>query len=828
MPATILEPPMYLLDLKPSHKPVRQYYELLGKYNDLSIDHEGAVRSAFQGLLESCAGKFNWTLINEWKIKRHRQHQLSVDGALVDDFRLTRGFWEAKDTKDDLDMEIRKKFAVGYPKDNILFQAPNRAVLYQDGKLVLDEDITSPERLVETLKSFFEYQPPQYAEWGRAVEEFQERVPELAGGLVTLIEKERRTNKRFIGAFGGFMDLCRAAINPNLSEQAVEEMLIQHMLTERIFSKVFNNPEFARRNVIAVEIEKVIDALTSQSFSRRDFLNKLDRFYTAIEGTAATIDDFSQKQEFLNTVYERFFRGFSVKVADTHGIVYTPQPIVNFMVKSVAEILEKEFGTSLGDKGVHLLDPFVGTGNFIARIMKEIPKTALRHKYQEELHCNEVMLLPYYIASMNLEHEYYEATGEYRPFEGICLVDTFEMAEAQTGMFSTENTARINRQNNAPIFVIIGNPPYNVGQVNENDNNKNRKYPTLDKRVAGTYAKSSAATNKNSLSDPYVKAFRWATDRLTRERADQVSRTDEGIIAFVTNSGFIDGIATDGMRKELAKEFNRIYVLDLKGNVRKDSMRDGIPIGEQHTVFGLAAMVGISITILVRGKQYSDRKIFYHGVDWKAKRKEKFELIDNAVSVSGIEWKEVVPDARGTWLMEGMREDFDTFIPMGAKESKTSEGTIFSAFSRGVATSRDAWVYNFRRDELSNNIQRTINFYNDHVLRWARREKGAVIDDFVSYDGHQIAWSRDLKLDVHRGKIARFSDEKIRRSLYRPFTKSFLFFDRIFNEEVYQFPRIFPANSQQPTANSQQPTANSQQPTANSQQPTANSQQPTA
>lgn len=336
----------------------------------------------------------------------------------------------------------------------------------------------------------------------------------------------------------------------------------------------------------------MIDALTSQAFNRDAFLGKLDHFYRAIESTAATIEDFAQKQDFLNAVYEKFFQGFSVKVADTHGIVYTPQPIVNFMVCSVEEILQKEFGKSLTSPGVHILDPFVGTGNFIVRAMQEIKKTALEQKYKHELHCNEVMLLPYYIASMNIEHEFYELTGRYEPFEGICMVDTFELAEGEQRTLSfmnPENTQRVERQKQSPIFVIIGNPPYNANQVNENDNNKNRKYKMLDKRVSDTYAKDSKATLVNKLSDPYVKAIRWATDRIG----------DEGIVAFVTNNSFVDNLAFDGMRKHLAQDFDEIYVLDLGGNVRKNPKLSGTT----HNVFGI--QVGVSINIFVR-KRRSD------------------------------------------------------------------------------------------------------------------------------------------------------------------------------------------------------------------------------
>ncbi len=435
----------------------------------------------FANLLRACARKIEWQLAEQYQIPRKGQRRFAPMGCCWTAFNLRHGIWEAKDGRDDLDKEAKKKFASGYPSDNILFQEPKRALLYQDGRLVADEDITNPERLVLILRQFFEYQPPAYEQWERAVEEFKERVPELAQSLLGLIKEERKRNKAFMTAFAGFTELVKEAINPNIADQAVEEMLIQHLLTERIFRKVFNNAEFAQRNVIAREIEKVINALTSRHFSREQFLGNLDRFYGAIEQTAATISDYSEKQAFLNTVYENFFQGFSVKVADTHGIVYTPQPIVEFMVRSVDDILKREFGKTegLASDGVAILDPFVGTGNFFLRVMRQMPKSKLPHKYQHELFCNEVMLLPYYIASMNIEHEYMELTGRYEPFEGISMVDTFELAEGhQMPLFGPRKHPAVERQKNNPIFVIIGNPPYNARQVNENDKSKNRKYPT--------------------------------------------------------------------------------------------------------------------------------------------------------------------------------------------------------------------------------------------------------------------------------------------------------------------------------------------------------------
>ncbi len=574
---------MRSINLKASHKSIKSYYEELASLSGLGVSHEGAVSPAFASLIRHCAGQFSQTLIEKYPLKTGT-HTIFVDGALVDTFNLAHGYWEAKDTSDDLNKEIKKKFDVGYPKNNILFQAPNRIVIWQDGRRVFDEDISNPEHLIEGLKVFFEYEAPSYEQWQQAVEEFKLKVRELAMALLGLIEKERSTNKLFIQTFDYFVQLCMEAINPNISIQAVEEMLIQHLLTERIFRKVFDTPDFVERNVIAREIEKVISALTSQYFSRNDFLKPLDRFYVAIETTAATIDDFSQKQSFLNTVYEKFFQGFSVKVADTHGIVYTPQPIVKFMVKSVEHILQKEFGRSLSDEGVHIIDPFVGTGNFILWVMREMQRSKLPYKYAGELHCNEVMLLPYYIASMNIEHEYYEVTGKYGPFSGICLVDTFDLAKVkQLSFFTKENTARVKRQQTTPIFVVIGNPPYNAGQVNENDNNKNRKYDEIDKRVSQTYGKGSKATLLRKLNDPYVKAIRWASDRIG----------DEGIVAFVTNNSFVNEITFDSMRKCLEEDFDSIHILDLGGNTRKNPKLSGTT----HNVFGI--QVGVSINFFI-------------------------------------------------------------------------------------------------------------------------------------------------------------------------------------------------------------------------------------
>ena len=772
-------------NIKPTHKPIKNYYAELEKYAQHGIENEGTVRTAFQNLLQHYCHRSDLTLLCEKAHYTPENRRIQPDGEVVDTYGLPHGYWEAKDTQDDLHTEADKKFAAGYPSKNIVIQSPTHALLYQHGRLQLDLDITEPRNLIQVLQTFFTYQAENISAWHTAVAEFKDTVPELGDKLAALIETERQNNPHFQEAFTRFHQQCQASMNPNLSVAAVEEMLIQHLLTERIFRTVFDNPDFTRRNIIAREIETVIDVLTERTLNRSEFLRPLEPFYAAIESTAGTITDFSQKQAFLNTVYEQFFQGFSVKVADTHGIVYTPQPIVDFMVKSVAHLLETEFDRSLSDSGVHIIDPFVGTGNFIVRIMQALDPISLERKYTAdppELQCNEVMLLPYYIASMNIEQEYYTATHRYLPYEGICLVDTFEMIEdQQMQLLTPANTARVEKQKETDMFVVIGNPPYNMGQVNENDNNKNRKYETMDQRVADTYVKDSKATLRTALYDPYIKAIRWGLDRID----------DEGIVAFVTNNGFLDGVTFDGMRKHLAEDCDAIYILDLGGNARK-----GLKVSDAN-VFGIR--VGVSINLFVKKKENRSElpRIFYHRTHDLWDKQQKFDFLDECQHTGNVPWQPIQPDTRHTWLTKGLHTEFEAFIPMGTKEAKAQKDeatdVIFKTYSNGVKTNRDAWVCNFNQDALSKNVSQVIEVYDAEVDRWKRRvNQQTKVDDFVVSDDSKIKWSRDLKVKLERGATSEFTEHKVRIFLYRPFTKSNLYFDRIMNDVVSVFPTIFP------------------------------------
>ncbi|RKU27405.1 DNA helicase [Candidatus Poribacteria bacterium] len=779
---------MPYVNIKTTHKPIKTYYDELDNYTQLGAKNEGTVRSAFQNLLQHYCGKCNLTLLCERTKYIAENRRITPDGEVVDSYGIPHGYWEAKDTQDDLHTEATKKFAAGYPSKNIVLQSPTHALLYQHDELVHDLNLTDPKNLVQVLESFFAYQAENISAWHTAVAEFKEMVPELGNKLKELIENERQNNSHFHDAFSKFHQQCQASINPNLSIPAVEEMLIQHLLTERLFRTVFDNPDFTRRNIIAREIENVIDVLTERSLNRSEFLRPLERFYTTIEKTANTITDFSQKQSFLNTVYEQFFQGFSVKVADTHGIVYTPQPIVDFMVKSVEHILQTEFGRSIADEGVHIIDPFVGTGNFIVRIMQELDPIALERKYTAnppELQCNEVMLLPYYIANMNIEQQFYTKTNRYASYEGLCLVDTFELAEdKQIPLLAPANTQRVEKQKQTPMFVVIGNPPYNVGQVNENDNNKNRKYETMDKRVAETYVKDSKATLRNKLSDPYVKAIRWASDRIGKE----------GIVAFVTNNGFLDGIAFDGMRKHLAQDFNIIYHIDFKGNARTSGERRR---QEGGNIFDDQIRVGIGISFFIKKGNSTSKstKVFIHTVDEYLKANEKQSLLTQFTDISAVSFNKIKIDEKYTWLTEGLHSEFYDYIPIGIKSSKNNKepkSTIFNIYSLGVATNRDYLAYSYNLSLLEDKVKTFIEIYNTSLDRRKRQDKKHSIDDSIDTNDPRIKWTRQVKRSLNKMESNNFEVTHIRRALYRPFNRQYLYFDNFWNEERYQQYRIYP------------------------------------
>jgi predicted helicase len=769
--------------VRPTHKAIKDYYDALRRYARQEVSYESALRPAFLNLLTETAKAHGWDVIAELpyrsaKLKGKRVHP---DATVRDGWRFDRGYWEAKDAADKLEVEIRRKLAAGYPASNIIFEDTITGVLYQNGQESFRARLDDKQQLADLLNLFFGYSQPLITNFDDAVAEFGTRVPDLAKGVLDRIHAAREEgNEEFIESFERFFEICRTTLNPSICREAVEEMLVQHLLTERLFDNVFRNQEFTRRNVIAVEIEKVINSLVSQSFNRQEYLKSLDRFYVAIEAAAKQQDDFTEKQRFLNNVYERFFQGFSVKFADTYGIVYTPQELVDFMCSSVEHVLKREFGYELSSDQVKVIDPCTGTGNFVVNILRRIDQRKLIDLYKKRLFANEVMLLPYYIASQNIEHEYYDITQSYASFEGLCFVDTLDLADENQGTFasmSQKNSDRINRQWGSEITVIIGNPPYNMGQVNENDNNKNRKYEIVDRRIRNTFAKDSTARLKNKLYDAYVKFWRWSIDRL---------RGKDGIVCLVTNNSFVEDITFDGMRKHLREEFSHIYHLDLGINIRKNPQLSG----STHNVFGITPSVGI--TVAVRSKRHRRKKLFYCRVPYEWPKGTKLRWIEQTGSIAKVDWELREPCARNNWLPEEQREEFAAFLP-----ARDAAGpSIFNLSSLGIGTNREEWVYALTTDSLEQKVRSLIKNYNSEVSRLQDEETPPTdLGQWINNDPAFAKWTDRLAKALVAGKKLRYEATKVRRAMFRPFVEMNVYFDSLLVHRRYQEHKIFPTEA---------------------------------
>ncbi|MGO9227675.1 MAG: type ISP restriction/modification enzyme [Bryobacteraceae bacterium] len=742
-----------MLELAASDPLIKTYLKDLQRLKGQAVTHELGLRAPFQNLLDKAARKCGWTLVPELSTYSGGK-RVVPDGTVRDEFRLARGWWEAKDTSDKLASEIQKKIKAGYPTRNTIFEDTQTAVLYQDRGEAGEYALGEPLKIAELMNRFFSHNESDEREFQRAMDEFKLRIPDLAQSLRDHIDEAHKKNKKFREAFAAFMTLCRASLNPELTDSQVDEMLIQHLLTERLMRNLFQNPEFTKRNVIAAQVENVIEALASASFSKQEFLKKLDPYYTAIERAGANLSHFTEKQDFLNSVYEQFFQRFSPEIADTHGIVYTPREIVDYMCQSVEDALKEEFGYTLASPEVVILDPCTGTGNFIVNLIDRMPGRALAEAYQHRLFANEVMLLPYYVASLNIEHAYFERKHEYEPFPGLCFVDTLDMAEARQGaLFTAANTERVEREKEAAITVIIGNPPYNVGQKSENDNNKNRAHKVADARVRDTYAKASKATNKNSLSDMYVKFFRWATDRLDGR---------DGIVCFVSNNSFVDQLAFDGMRKHLLDDFDRVDHIDLHGNVRRNPKLSGTT----HNVFGI--QVGVGITIAVK-KKGAAKQLRYYRVPEMWRKGEKLAFL----AKGDIEWRTITPDVEHAWLVPGNAAEYGTFVPLAE---------LFARNGRGLESTRDEVVYDWSVEALLRRMKAFSADYNSEVDRYSREHE-------ERWPGH-IKWSSSLKQHLLARQYIGFADANVRPCLWRPFTKKLVYFDRLVIHRIGMWPEV--------------------------------------
>ncbi len=613
-----------------------------------------------------------------------------------------------------------------------------------------------------------------WSEWAKGVALIAERLIERIQALLTG-QKARK-------AFDDFLTGLRDNLNPAVSEAEAIEMLAQHIITRPVFDALFEGYSFTQNNPVSKAMQAVIEIMDDGAVSSET--DDLATFYANLRERVSLAKSDKSRQDIIRNLYDTFFNNAFPRMAERLGIVYTPVEVVDFIIRSAEVALRRHFNAGLTDHSVQILDPFTGTGTFIVRLLQSglIKAEDLPHKYQHELHANEIILLAYYIAAINIQTTYHGLTGDYQPFGGIVLTDTFQMSEKRDLVDTVvlpENSERVNRQKAQNIRVILGNPPYSV-----NDNPV--PYPALDARIRETYAAQSSATNKNSLYDSYIRAIRWASDRIE----------DKGIVAFVTNGSFLDGNAADGLRNCLITEFSQLYVFNLRGNQRTSGEQSRQEGGK---IFGSGSRAPIAITILVKDPTHTAPcQLHYHDIGDYLNREEKLALIEGYGSIAGdgLDWQRLSPNAEGDWI-NPRDPAFERFLELGNKEDKTAK-TVFSIYSSGVKTNRDAWVYNFSRNDVAKNMNSMIDNYNSEVERYAcackekSKDLWPNLKDFLDTNPKRISWSDTLREDVARGKKIILGQDRIVKSFYRPFSINWLYYDNRLIERTYQMPRLFP------------------------------------
>lgn len=586
--------------------------------------------------------------------------------------------------------------------------------------------------------------------------------------------------------FAAFVRGLKENLNDSIDADSAISMLSQHLITKPVFDALFEGYEFAAHNPVSIVMDTMAEALEGRGLDAET--EKLAGFYESVRMRAAGVDNAEGKQKIIAELYEKFFRQAFPKQADALGIVYTPIEIVDFILRAANDVSRAEFNRGLTDEGVHILDPFTGTGTFITRLLQSgiINQNDLARKYADELHANEIMLLAYYIAAVNIEATYHGIVeGDYRPFGGIVLTDTFQMSEEEdtfdTEIFAVNNDRAI-AQLGTPIKVIIGNPPYSVGQSSANDNNQNLKYPYLDNRIRQTYAADRNRGGGQSIFDSYIRAIRWASDRID----------ESGVVVYVTNGGWIEANTADGLRRCLVEEFTSLYVYNLRGNMRKPNWRE-----EGGQIFGAGSQATIAILIAIKNPVRNGPCVLrYREMEDYLTREEKLNLV-NSSTLQDSSWRTLEPNVAGDWVNQ-RNDRFERYPAIGEKDG-SSTPVVFNNYSRGLETGRDAWVYNFSASRLNSNVRRTVDNYNCQMEEFKNvvasnpgTKPRTLVDSFIDTDATRISWTHTLKSRMASRRSIEFDSEAIRTAVYRPFTKMNVYFSRSLNHIVGQLPSMYP------------------------------------
>ena len=776
----------------PSYPHIEQYRTKLQELIEFGgSDNEENIRPAFQNCLDAYCHDHRERLVLIPELKNSPSNK--PDGTVKDSLRMARGYWEAKDSHDDLDAEIKVKFNRGYPRDNIIFEDSQTAVLVQNGNEAMRVDMSRDGELHRLIRIFLDYELPEIQEFRQAQSQFKTDLPTVLENLRATVAEAEAENERYQEAAAAFLDLCNRTIGPAVSPADVREMLLQHILTKDIFQRVFSEDQFHRENNIA----RQLDGLEGTFFTgdvRRQAIDRLRAYYGVIGRAADEIADYAEKQQFLKAIYEDFYTAYNPAAADRLGVVYTPNEVVDFIIRGADHLLQKHFGKTLADDNVQILDPATGTGTFITSLINYLPEDRLEYKYRNEIHANEVAILPYYIANLNIEYTYQQRTGRYLEFPNLCFVDTLDNLDWQgasggavprqgsfnLGGLSEENWIRIQEQNEKPISVIIGNPPYNANQRNENDNNKNREYPAIDRRIRETYIASSTA-QKTKQYDMYKRFIRWASDRLA----------DDGIIAFITNRAYLEARQDDGFRQVAAGEFTNIYVMDLGSDVRRNPKISGT----KHNVFGI--QTGVAIAFFVRDKsRMGVCNIHYARREDAEVARDKLAYLKET-GLENIPFESITPAAKNNWLNQS-NSNFESLIPLADRQTKLAksvdeEQAVFGLYSLGILTARDEWVYDFDNNVLHDKVKEFCETYQREMHRYSvGKTDGTSVRDWVD---RSIKWTSELEDHLVKGDGLQFESRNIITATFRPFVVKHCYYAPIVTHRRYQIPQVFPPNT---------------------------------
>ena len=753
---------MFELEINPDHPRLKLYLRDIRKVLEAETGGLSLAKS-FSSLLKYFAKQAKWTFAEHFPVMASDRIQY-VSGAVIDEYNLTQGIWIylEKDADDDRDISVLT--GSGFPLRNTLFQSEKRLVLWRRGKKMIDAHADSAQDLVSILITFFKSPLKNYTSLENLSDRFMEEGPIMIKQWVETVRNEIKTNHRFNNAFDLFKKSMQNSSGFELYTGLLEDLIVQYLLIRRLCDKIFKRSSFITSTKISRDIEKLL----VKSASVRTFPPLIRELGSIIRDVSTYLNDHDEQILFIQGLIQKFYPEKGKKGLTVYYKSATRKIFARFLTQSIDFLLRREFNRSVSDDGVFILNPFCTSGIFMRQLIAETDRKRIHHKYSREFFAHETRLLPYFISLINIESEYLTITGKYISFPGLSMIDTLNITDDSSLSFYTDdNLKEIERQKKIPFSVIFGETPTGADDL---PGKKRGGYPAIEKRVFFTYANASQARNKSVISDTYVKAIRWASDK--------IEENNQGIVALICKNNFIADLAFDGLRKHLVKDFDRIYVLEF--------FKNGDQPGHQFTGGEKA------ILILIKNKKSNQRGIFYQRLEWEKFQQSVFD--QHKVDLfKNLKWRELKPDKYHTWLTEGLQGDFDSLLPMGTKLSKTGkEYAIFRIYGRGVATARDAWIYNFSQENLANNIRELLRVYNKYLQNWSGLPSKPDINEYLGVDNTSIPWSASLKSYLQRQLMIRYDPKNIRDALYRPFVRKYIYFEQHLIDRWYQIPHMLP------------------------------------